>query len=57
MCNLSDGVEQRGIRKGIQQCRREDINNLMKNLKMTCEQAMDALGIPEEEREEYKIEH
>ena len=57
MCNLSDGVEQRGIRKDIQQCRREDINNLMKNLKMTCEQAMDALGIPEEEREEYKIEH
>ncbi len=53
MCNLSEGVERRGIRKG----RCEDIKNLMKNLKMTCEQAMDALGIPEEEREEYKIEH
>ena len=53
MCNLSEGVERRGIRKG----RCEDIKNLMKNLKMTCEQAMDALGIPEEEREEYKIQH
>ena len=56
MCNLSDGVERRGIRKGILQGRREDIENLMKNLKWTYEQAMDALGIPEGEREAYKIE-
>ena len=58
MCNLSEGVEQRGIQKGIQtgiqKGRLESIQNLMKNLKFSIEQAMTALGIPEDEWETYR---
>ena len=49
MCNLSDGVERQGIEKGLQQglqtARYEAVKNLMKNLNLTCEQAIKALGI------------
>ncbi len=62
MCNLSEGIEQRGIQKGIQtgiqkgrmDGRLEAIQNLMKNLKFSIEQAMTALGIPEDEWETYR---
>ena len=66
MCNLSEGIEQRGIQKGIQkgrlegrlegqlETRQESIQNLMKNLKLSIEQAMAALGIPETEWETYR---
>ena len=66
MCNLSEGIEQRGIQKGIQKGiqtgiqkgrmdeRLESIQNLMKNLKFSIEQAMTALGIPEDEWETYR---
>ena len=66
MCNLSEGIEQRGIQKGIQkgrlegrlegqlETRQESIQNLMKNLKLSMEQAMTALGIPETEWETYR---
>ena len=53
-CNLSEGVEQRGIQTGIQRGRMEAIQNLMKNLKFSIEQAMTALGIPEDEWETYR---
>lgn len=58
MCNLSKGVENRGIRKGIIQGREEEklnsIRSLMKKLNLTLEQAMDALGVPKDEWEKYK---
>ena len=53
MCNLSDGVEQRGIEKGIEKGVLVSLRNLMKTLKFTAEQAMDALMIPEEEQFKY----
>lgn len=68
MCNLSKGVReegiqqgiQQGIQKGIQQGRREmlmeSIVNLMGAMKLTGEQAMAALGIPEADREWYAKE-
>jgi len=49
MCNLSDGVEERGIAKGTLR----SVRNLMETLQLTAEQAIDALKIPEEEREKY----
>ena len=67
MCNLSDGVEQKGIEKGIKQgiqqglkqgqdsALLDSIQNLMKNLKFSAIQAMDVLDIPEEKRHEYSI--
>ena len=33
---------------------RQAINNLMKNLKLTSKQALEALGIPQNEWEKYK---
>ena len=47
--DVDEAIEMRYIERG-----REDIRNLMKNLKMTAEQAMEALGIPESEYEMYK---
>ena len=49
MCNLSEGVEQ----KGIQQALTESIKNLMDTMNMTSKEAMDALKIKEEERSRY----
>lgn len=54
MCDLSKGVEERGIQKGIQKGIQGAAQNLMKNMKLSFSQAMDALGIPEDEREKYR---
>ena len=54
MCDLSKGVEERGIQKGIQKGIQDAAQNLMKNMKLSFSQAMDALGIPEDEREKYR---
>ena len=61
MCNLSKGVENRGIRKGIIQGREEgreeeklnSIRNVMDTLGLTLEQAMDVLDVPKSEQEKY----
>ena len=59
MCNLSKGVENRGIRKGIIQGREEEklnsIRSLMKKLNLTLEQAMDVLDVPKSEQENMRI--
>ena len=53
MCELLDRIEERGIEKGIDQNRVESIKNLMKTLKLTSKQAMDALLIPVTEQDKY----
>ncbi len=50
MCNLSEGVEQKGIQKGIL----ESIGNLMDTMNWTAKEAMDALKIKAEERSLYE---
>lgn len=50
MCNLSEGVEQKGIQKGIL----ESISNLMDTMNWTAKEAMDALKIKGEERSLYE---
>jgi hypothetical protein len=52
MCNLSKGVEEKGITKGIL----ASIRNLMESMSWSAEQAMNALKIPEEERSKYATE-
>ena len=54
MCNYSDFVENRGIRKGRKEGKAEDLVNLMKKMKMTIEQALDTLSIPESEWDDYR---
>ena len=57
MCNLSDGVEQKGIAKGraygIVEGIATSIRKLMESMGWSIEQAMDALQIPTEERNDY----
>jgi hypothetical protein len=48
-CNLSKGVEEKGITKGIL----SSIQNLMATTSWTADEAMAALKIPEEERSKY----
>ena len=56
MCNLSKGVEERGIAIGLERgteiATLNAIQNLMETLKLTAEQAMEALKVPEAERVE-----
>ncbi len=70
MCNLSQGVEEKGIAKGLARGRAEGrtegraegrmeaalshIRNLMGNMNLSLEQAMSVLDIPEEDRSKYK---
>ena len=49
MCNLSKGVEEKGVAKGIL----SSIKNLVKNMGVSVEQAMSVLEIPEAERQKY----
>lgn len=46
------GVET-GIQTGTEQNRLESIRNIMESLKLTAEQAMDALGIPAADQPKY----
>jgi len=50
MCNISKGVEEKGIQKGLLQA----IKNLMENADWSIEQAMKMLGISEEEQPLYR---
>ncbi len=62
MCNLSQGVAERamekGVAKGLQQGENRAmltaIRNLMETLGVTSDKAMDALKVPEADRAKYK---
>ena len=54
MCNLSDAIEEKAMEKSKKNTRLESIRNLMKNTGWTIEKAMEALGLPEDERPEYR---
>ena len=49
MCNYSEFVENRGRKEGRKEGKAEDLVNLMKKLRMTIDQALDTLSIPESE--------
>ncbi len=53
MCNLSKGVEENGIQKGIKEGILSSIRNLMESMEWSAEQAMLALKVPETERPLY----
>ena len=68
MCNLSKGVEEKGIQKGIEKGIQKgieqgiekgillSIRNLMETMGWSVEQAMESLKIPEEEKTKYSDE-
>lgn len=51
MCEVLDRVENRGMQKGIMEGKMLSLRNLMETLQLTLDQAMNALKIPQEERE------
>ena len=53
MCNLSKGIEEKGIEKGIRKGVLVSIQNLMESMDWSMEQAMKALKIPEAEQPIY----
>ena len=54
MCNLSKGVMETGMAKGIEQGILSSIKSLMEMMGWTIEQAMIALKMPETERQVYQ---
>lgn len=53
MCNLSKGIEEKGIKEGIKEGILSSIQNLMESMDWSAEQAMTALKIPESEQVQY----
>lgn len=53
MCNLSKGIEEKGIKEGIKEGILSSIQNLMESMGWSAEQAMAALKIPESEQVQY----
>lgn len=53
MCNLSQGIEEKGIAIGQEKQLLQSLQNLMDTLKLTAEQAMAALKVPETEWRSY----
>ena len=53
MCNLGKAVEMSGVKQGDENRLLKDIKNLMKNLKLTAQQAMDTLEIPKDDQAHY----
>jgi len=53
MCNLSKGVMEKGMEKGITATNLSVIKNLMQNLGITTKQAVTLMGVPEEEQQRY----
>ena len=54
MCNLSQGVEEKGRQEGRKEERLLLLKNLIKNMKMPIEQALATLEIPEVDWQEYR---
>ena len=54
MCNLSDAIEEKAMEKGEKKRSLESIRNLMKNLNLSLDAAMEALELPEDECPEYR---
>ena len=53
MCEVMEQLRDESIQRGIDQTRIESIKNIMETLKLTAQQAMDALKIPKGEQGKY----
>lgn len=52
MCNYSDLVEAKGVKKGAIEATVKNIVSLMRSLNLTLDKALNALGVPEDIRAE-----
>ena len=55
MCRAFEEVREQGREQGREQTQLADIMKLMKNLKLTAQQAMDVLEIPNADREKLLV--
>ena len=63
MCNLSKGIEEKGIQKGLQEGRQAgmidgilvSVKNLMDSMGWSAEQAMNVLKVSKEDQEKYSV--
>ena len=53
MCEVMEQLRDESIQRGIDQTRIESIKSIMETLKLTAQQAMDALKIPKGEQGKY----
>jgi hypothetical protein len=53
MCNISEGIEERGINRGISRGVCESIKNVMESLSVSAEKAMDILNVSGSDRDKY----
>ena len=51
MCNFSEGFFEEGLEQGLEQGRRESVRALMASMGLTLDQALDALAIPDADRQ------
>ena len=51
MCRAFEEVRQQGIEQGIEMNQVNNIRNLMENLKISAQKAMELIGIPNNEQE------
>ncbi len=51
MCNLGEGIREQAVQETQQKTWLQAVLNLMKSLKLSAEEAINALAIPEEERQ------
>ena len=54
MCNLSDGIEEKGLKKGVDITRIEVIKKLMKKYNQSLEEALDFMDLTEKEKKHYR---
>ena len=54
MCEVLDRAENKGIKKGKEDARLEDIKNIMESLQITAKEAMALLKLPEEDWPMYE---
>ena len=55
MCRISEEIFNEGLEQGLEQRLFDDIRKLVANLGMSVRDALDALEVPEEDRERYLV--
>ena len=53
MCEVMEQLRDESIQRGVDQSRVESIKSIMETLKLTAQQAMDALKIPAADQAKY----
>ena len=53
MCRISEEIYNEGVEQGARDRLLENVRSMMKNLRITAQQALDALDVPRSEQARY----